>query len=184
MSKKKSSIEKRLRNTENMRIWRSNPENREKANARRRWRYANDLEYRTKEIKKQQDPEYKKKTELSRRKKPINFWIRNVRDHHKRRGYMLEVTFDEMVKLCHESKNCKICNIPLSWDYIQFGITARTQQSPSLDRTDNEKVMSKDNIQLLCLKCNVTKGDRTMKEFIEYCNNVAEKFIVKREVIM
>jgi len=174
---------KKLTSAEKMRIWRSIPGNKEKANSRRRERYANDLEYRNKEILKRQNPIYKKKVELARRKKPINFWVRNVRDHHKIKGHIFEVSFDEMVKLCHESKNCKICHIPVSWDYVQSGITARTQQSPTLDRTNNEKVLRKDNIQILCLRCNVTKGDRTMKDFIEYCNNVAERFLIKKEVI-
>jgi hypothetical protein len=48
--------------------------------------------------------------------------------------------------------------------------------SPSLDRLDNEDVIRKDNILILCYKCDATKRDRTMEEFLSYCGAVVSKF--------
>ena len=48
--------------------------------------------------------------------------------------------------------------------------------SPTLDRLDNEKVIRNDNVLILCYKCNATKRDRTLKEFLDYCRAVATRF--------
>jgi len=48
--------------------------------------------------------------------------------------------------------------------------------SPTLDRVNNEDVIRKDNILILCYKCNATKRDRTLEEFVGYCSAVAKKF--------
>lgn len=50
------------------------------------------------------------------------------------------------------------------------------RNSPTLDRLDNESVIRKDNVATLCYRCNATKRERTLKEFLEYCNAVVTKF--------
>ena len=49
-------------------------------------------------------------------------------------------------------------------------------RSPTLDRLDNENVIRSDNILILCYQRNATKRDRTLEEFLDYCNAVAKKF--------
>lgn len=49
-------------------------------------------------------------------------------------------------------------------------------KSPTLDRLDNEEVIRSDNVLILCYKCNATKRDRTLKEFLDYCRVVVTKF--------
>ncbi len=48
--------------------------------------------------------------------------------------------------------------------------------SPTLDRLDNETVIRKNNITILCYKCNATKRDRTLSEFLDYCKAVVSRF--------
>jgi len=48
--------------------------------------------------------------------------------------------------------------------------------SPTLDRLDNEGVIRNDNILILCYQCNATKRDRTLKEFLDYCRAVTNRF--------
>jgi hypothetical protein len=47
--------------------------------------------------------------------------------------------------------------------------------SPSLDRLDNESVIRRDNILILCYKCNATKRYRTLREFLDYCDVVVAR---------
>ena len=47
--------------------------------------------------------------------------------------------------------------------------------NPTLDRFDNEKVIRKGNVVILCYRCNATKRDRSMGEFLLYCNSVVAK---------
>ena len=35
------------------------------------------------------------------------------------------------------------------------------------------------NVQILCHQCNMTKANRTEKEFFEYCKKINEKFNIK-----
>jgi len=62
----------------------------------------------------------------------------------------------------------------LDW---QLGNKGRMKEnSPTLDRVDNQVEIRNDNIAILCYKCNATKRDRTLREFLEYCNAVVTKF--------
>jgi len=49
-------------------------------------------------------------------------------------------------------------------------------KSPTLDRLDNEKVIRRDNVLILCYQCNATKRDRTLNEFLDYCRAITAKF--------
>ena len=48
--------------------------------------------------------------------------------------------------------------------------------SPTLDRLNNEIVMTKENVAIVCYVCNATKRDRTFKQFVDYCSAVAARF--------
>ena len=54
--------------------------------------------------------------------------------------------------------------------------------TPTLDRINNNGVLTLKNTQIICMQCNTTKGSRTMKEFISYCAMVANKLGVKQYV--
>lgn len=55
--------------------------------------------------------------------------------------------------------------------------TGKTQDdSPTLDRLNNEDFINLDNIQILCCQCNNFKRDRTIPELIEWCKKAIEVF--------
>jgi hypothetical protein len=110
-----------------------------------------------------------------KRNNPIKYWAKWAIRHHRAVGYTVTITRDELVNICMSIRECIICGTKLSWNHLVNG-TGRTRVTPSLDRIDNEMSITKDNIQIICLGCNSTKGNRTMSEFIEYCNNVVLKF--------
>lgn len=93
--------------------------------------------------------------------------------HKRRKGYVIEMTADDIIKKCNETQNCPWCGVELDW----YGTINNQSRRPTLDRVNNENVIRPDNTQILCSKCNVTKQNRNMKELldcltkgIEFCN--------------
>lgn len=104
---------------------------------------------------------------------PIKRWCSIVRHAHKDRGYIVDITSQELEQLAIQTTHCKYCGNEL--DYFtapgsRKDINANCR--PSLDRIDNEQHMNLNNVEIICVQCNTTKGARTEKEFFEYCSRV------------
>lgn len=84
------------------------------------------------------------------------------------------MTCEELYQLASKTESCFICGIQIDWQLGNKG--HMNNRSPTLDRLDNEDVIRKDNILILRYKCNATKRDRTLKEFLDYCRAVAIRF--------
>ena len=126
------------------------------------WRKNNPIKYKETKIKYIQ-------------KFPKRFWADKTLRDHKNRGNIINITFNDLCDLVKNINNCEICESKLEWNYINK--KGKTQyNSPSLDRKNNENIINIDNIMILCHKCNSTKRNRTLGEFIEYCKNVVKKF--------
>ena len=115
----------------------------------------------------QKDREYAQKN-------PQRRWATACLAGHRRRGYVTEIRTRELYQIALTTRACFICGSQLDWSLGTKG--KMTKVSPTLDRLNNEKVIRKDNILILCYNCNATKRDRTFAEFIAYCASVAGKF--------
>jgi 5-methylcytosine-specific restriction endonuclease McrA len=101
-------------------------------------------------------------------------WANTVTRGHARRGIEVRIPHNELEELAktEAAKECAYCETPLNWVYgskrgrIQF-------DSPTADRFNNEKFLDRDNIRIVCNRCNRAKGEHTYDEFIEYCKRVA-----------
>lgn len=119
------------------------------------------------EFRRQYDREYA-------RKNPKRRWAIACLAGHRRREFVIEMTGKELYQLASKTDLCFICGCRLNWQLGNKGKMNRN--SPTLDRLDNESVIRKDNAAILCYRCNATKRERTLKEFLEYCNAVVTKF--------
>lgn len=106
------------------------------------------------------------------RKYPIKIWCQFTISKHQRRGFKVLFTWEELYPIAKQSKYCPICNCKLTWGYGN----GRQNNTPSLDRVNNENILTLDNTQIICHRCNTAKGQMNMKEFIEYCIMVSNKF--------
>lgn len=70
--------------------------------------------------------------------------------------------------MAYNTEICPICGVKL--DYAPFKGKIQ-DNSPSLDRINNEISISLDNSWIICNSCNRTKSNRTLKEFKEYMQN-------------
>jgi hypothetical protein len=165
----------RLNPKEQMREYRAKMTDEQKEIVRTKARlYARTPTVKERHHKRNRDPKIKIQIRNWRTKRPYETWVRAVRNHHKKQGYELRFSFDELVELGKRSLICDICETIFDWNYYLHG--GRTQDSPTLDRMDNEKILNMSNIQIVCMRCNLTKNDRTMTQFVKYCDMVVKKF--------
>ena len=106
-----------------------------------------------------------------RKDNPVKTWASSSLYKH-RKKYQVDISVKELEEIGKATSHCSICDCRLSWG----GNFVVKDSSPSLDRVDNEHIISKENIQIICHRCNCTKRDRTMKEFLDYCRAMVEKF--------
>jgi hypothetical protein len=107
-----------------------------------------------------------------RKKNPQRSWVLKTKSGHKVAGYQFLFSDDELINLAKNTKHCFICGIPLDWTGAKGKLN---KSSPSLDRKDGKIILSLNDIQIICFECNRTKGNRTMEEFISYCENVCAR---------
>lgn len=96
-------------------------------------------------------------------------WAVSTLGRHRRAGCDVRLSIDELHDLTHESPNCSICSAPLRWT---GGHGRIRPDSPTLDRTNNGMVIDTDSVQILCHRCNSSKGPRSMAELLAYCTRV------------
>jgi hypothetical protein len=108
------------------------------------------------------------------RKNPRRRWAIACLAGHRRRGYAIEMLSSELYQLALKTDVCFVCGRRLDWGLGSKG--RMNMRSPTLDRVDNERVIRRDNIAILCYQCNATKRERTLKEFYEYCSAVVARF--------
>ena len=114
------------------------------------------------------------KNRIKARDNPFKTWAQSTLTNHRANGYLINITRDALESLARNASKCKICNQELRWHFDRFTNVAKlTHNSPSLDRLNNEQHISSNNIQILCHRCNTTKGPRTQQQFIDYCVNTA-----------
>jgi len=102
----------------------------------------------------------------------VEAWAMDTLYKHGKNGYKIEISNECLVDIAKITTRCEICGTELKW--ISDGKISL--DSPTLDRLHNSDVINKDNIQIICLKCNTTKHNRSMDEFVDYCEHVVRKF--------
>jgi hypothetical protein len=93
---------------------------------------------------------------------------------HRRRGYATELAYNELCEVALKRDACFVFGAMLDWQLGNKG--HMNSRSPTLDRLDNESVIRRDNILILCYKCNATKRDGTSRELLDYCEAVVRRF--------
>lgn len=127
--------------------------------------------------KKSQHDSYKRNKlniTLQINKRSHRVWAQKTIYEHKRNGYIVNISTDELELLSKNTKHCKYCGCKLNYNYGTKGKTI--SNSPSMDRINNEKEINITNIQIICHNCNSTKRARTHREFVKYCLMIVKNF--------
>jgi hypothetical protein len=106
-------------------------------------------------------------------KHPRHNWANTVIHSHRARGIDVRLSYEELIAFAETKDRCAYCETPLNWNYgtkkgrVQYN-------SPTADRINNERFLDLNNIRIVCYRCNMTKGEGTMDEFISYCKRIAQ----------
>lgn len=122
---------------------------------------------------KKEDPGYfVRRTRAYANKTPRWRWCSNTIAGHRRSGYVVNIKPSELRNLALKIDFCPLCNTELLWDNKGF----IKPNSPSLDRKENTKTLNLQNVWIICHKCNATKQDRSLNQFVDYCVKISNKF--------
>lgn len=91
--------------------------------------------------------------------------------HRNREKFIINISADELEEMAEKATHCAYCGRELNW-YRGYKGKSPKSDNPTLDRIDNGNILSKENIAIVCMRCNTTKGYHTMIEFVEYCKSV------------
>lgn len=100
----------------------------------------------------------------------LTSWIANILSNHRQR-FVVDIDTYELAEKWKDVKYCNICGIHLDWS---CGKGIMQNNSPSIDRINNEKIMNINNVQLVCSQCNRIKSSNTMTKFIKSCKRIVD----------
>lgn len=98
-------------------------------------------------------------------------WAQATLRYH-RSKYNVDMNVNILEERAKQTTRCELCGIELQWA-IGHGISS---ESPTLDRRDNGDTLTADTTMIICRRCNASKQDRSLAEFVEYCNTILEKW--------
>lgn len=94
-------------------------------------------------------------------------WAKGTIRNHKKRNHKILFTVEELFQYIKNKKECELCNCLLEW-----GKGKISPNSPTLDRKDNEKIITLENILITCHGCNAGKDNGTLEEYVKRCERV------------
>ena len=110
-----------------------------------------------------------------RLKYPYKEWASQTLYRKRRKNYKINISANELAELAKQTIYCPLCNRKLKWG---FGNKKGRPQynSPSLDRKNNEKFLNKDNVWIICWRCNTAKFEDSIENFINYCRTIISNY--------
>jgi 5-methylcytosine-specific restriction endonuclease McrA len=115
-------------------------------------------------------PEYKARVALYKANHKVERFVQGTILNHKDMGFDVQVTYDELIAIVVETSTCKYCGEEI--DYTSGG---HRMNGPSMDRVENGSVITKDNVAVICRRCNANKGARSHEEFVDYAAMVLNR---------
>lgn len=122
-------------------------------------------------IKKQRDERLERMSVQERKKE----WARRTIRSHEQNGFEVKITIEELTQKALSISTCPLCDIELIW--IGKGSSSQ-RESASLDRKENEKVITKENAEIMCHACNTHKGNFTSQQLLEWAKRVISFYTV------
>jgi hypothetical protein len=105
------------------------------------------------------------KTKKYRLNNPMKYAFQSLKDNAKRRGKEFNITFEDFKQFCNES------------DYLRG--KGKSSTSYSIDRIDNTKGYTLDNIQILTLSENSKKQSKTLNAYYNAETGKVEAYVTK-----
>lgn len=108
-----------------------------------------------------------------RHKNPMRTWAQVSIKSHYRSHHKIEITWHTVYELALITPKCLYCGSTLDYTTPSGSRNLISMDNlPTIDRIDNSSTLSKENIRILCCRCNTTKHERSELEFYKYCKNI------------
>jgi hypothetical protein len=101
-------------------------------------------------------------------------WMRTALYSHKKKRHEIHITRDELTSKVNTTTICRYCDITLK--YKDRSKDDLRDAWATLDRVYNESILTKDNTQIICHRCNTTKGNLTHSKFVSRSEVITDKF--------
>lgn len=100
--------------------------------------------------------------------------LNNIKGRAEERGMEFSVSAQFLENLwMSQNKRCALTDLEMTWELA-------TREIPlthvSIDRIDNTKGYTEQNIQLVCFQANIMKQKLSMEDFVSYCGKVVETY--------
>ena len=103
--------------------------------------------------------------------KKFRTWATSRIFNKKYLGMDIKFSIEWLAGKARNTTHCELCGHELDYnagkDYSCYA---------SLDRINNEIVLTEDNVWIVCYRCNTTKSNRTLTEFIDYCELITKRW--------
>jgi hypothetical protein len=124
--------------------------------------------------KKYRESEKFREARRKRECKSKKYWVQRTIYNHKKQGHIVEFKAEDLLKMVENIDLCSLCGRKLDWKRYEGKITYSNR--PTLDRLNNENIMTLDTVQIICLKCNSMKFNCTIPELIAWAHKVIDKY--------
>jgi uncharacterized protein with PIN domain len=108
---------------------------------------------------------------------PYYVWASTTIRSHKNKGITVLFTVKESEAIAKHTTHCEMCGGDLDFSYGNKGHPINT--SPSVDRIYNERVMTLQNIKIVCHRCNTIKGSMQLGEMYSHLEKMLERRVDK-----
>ncbi len=98
-------------------------------------------------------------------------WTKRSIRAHIENGYYVDIDLEKLTNIAKDTRYCSMCGKMLKWTYGKGCV----HNSPTVDRINNDRGMTMDNIWIICKSCNGFKGKKKMQDIIAYCKTIVEK---------
>lgn len=105
-------------------------------------------------------------------------WANATIQNHKRNGYIVLLTREELTQKALTTQCCELCGKKLHWG---IGKKKISKDSPTLDRVENGDILNMDNIMILCNACNSAKSNMSFTTFVDMCGRIYKKWGINNE---
>ena len=121
----------------------------------------------------QRDHELELRRERTR-KNYLNHWAKTTIYNHIKRDMIVDFEASWLEQKAAVTPCCEVCGDELRWEPSGKGMLLHN--TPTLDRVSNERILTKDNVMILCNSCNAGKGAQNLDEYIAKCKRIANRF--------
>jgi len=108
-----------------------------------------------------------------RHKNPAKFILNTIRGRAKAKGWEFDLTLEQVEALL-EPMRCALTGLPLRWTQATHDPWA-----PSLDRRDNSKGYTLDNVRVVAYRVNLMRREMTDDEFLAIAHALIDTMEVK-----